>query len=118
MSPRFRSAAMIESVTVVFPTPLAGAAMMKALLSFCSSWIAGSLAMLLSPMNFLSPPIREDQIIQRNSREPSGNFQFRPWQKLAHKPQTKISNWNYPLGNFQHPPEFSSFEEAHTSDAD
>src|SRR5579864_5723678 len=103
---------MIARVTVVLPTPLAGPAMMKALPGFCAGWTTGSLAILLSPM------IKKDQVIQRNSGEPSGNFQLRPRKKLSHISQTKVGNWNYLLGNLQHPPELSGFEDAHPSDAD
>src|SRR5437879_9192392 len=109
---------MIESVTVVLPTPLAGPAMIKPLPGLCAGWMAGSLPILLSPPNFLSPPIREDQVIQRNSGEPSSNFQFRPRKKVAHIPQTKVGNGNYLLGNLQHALELSRFEDTHPSDAD
>src|SRR5207253_2353122 len=116
VSPRFPSAAMIESVTVVLPTPLAVPAMVKPFGCLHSGWMAASVAILLSPMNFLSPPIREDQVIQWNPWEPSGNFQFRPWKKRAHISHAEIGDRNYLLGNLQHAPELSRFEDTHPSD--
>src|ERR1700720_3870318 len=93
VSPRFRSAAIRESATVVLPTPLAGPAIRKLLLDACARPMARSLAILLSPA------VKEDQILQRNPWQPSGNFQFRPRKKLAHITQTQISHWNDVLGN-------------------
>src|SRR5207302_4828398 len=93
-------------------------AMVQAFSCLHSGWMAASVAILLSPMNFLSPPIREDQVVQWNPWEPSGNFQFRPWKKRAHISHAEIGDRNYLLGNLQHAPELSRFEDTHPSDAD
>src|SRR5690348_11211090 len=105
-SRRFRSAAITASVTVVFPTPLAGPAMTKPLLR-PRPRIAPSFAILLSPM------LEENQLLQRYSRQPSRDFQFRPRQKLAHIAETQISNRNDVLRNSQHAVELCRIENAH-----
>src|SRR5580704_7893738 len=112
VSPRFRSAAIRESVTVVLPTPLADPAITKPFVEPDFVRMARSLAILLSPM------LKEDQILERNSRQPSGNLQFRPRQKFAYISQTQISNRDYVLGNLQQPLELGRLENAHPSHTD
>src|ERR1700719_745546 len=112
VSPRFRSAAIRESATVVLPTPLAGPAITKPLVEPGLVRMARSLAILLSPM------LKEDQVLERNSRQPSGNLQFRARKKFAHISQTQISDRDYVLGNLQQSLEIGRLEDAHPAHTD
>src|ERR1700732_1186622 len=110
--PRLRSAPMRGSVIVVLRAPLAGPAITKPFVEPGFVRMARSLAILLSPM------LKEDQVLERNSRQPSGNLQFRARKKFAHISQTQISDRNYVLGNLQHPLELGRLENAHPSHTD
>src|ERR1700676_1931038 len=112
VSPRFRSATIRESVTVVLPAPLAGPAITKPFVEPDFVRMARSLAIFLSPM------LKEDHLLEWDSRQPSGNLQFRPRKKFAYISQTQISDRNYVLGNLQQPPEFGRLENAHPSHTD
>src|SRR4029077_12759281 len=93
VSPRFRSVAIRESVTVVLPTPLAGPAIMKPLVKAGLVRMARSLAILLSPM------LKKDQVLEGNFRQLSGNLHFGAREKFPHISQTQISDRDYVLGN-------------------
>src|SRR3984893_11384458 len=112
VSPRFRSATIRESVTVVLPTPLDGPAITKPFVEPEFVRMARSLAIFLSPM------LKEDQLLERDSRQPSGNLQFRPRKKFAHISQTQISDRNYVLGNLQQSLEIGRLEDAHPPHTD